>query len=395
MPPRYHEVCARTVARGAGLVDPWFLGRFGLNLYRGCQHGCAYCDGRAERYRVPGEFSADIQVKTNAPEVLAQELGRIREPGFVLLGGGVCDSYQPAETRFRLARRALELVREHGLSVHVLTKSALVERDLDLLVEINERHRAILSFSITGTDEQLRERFEPGAAPFIERLRLLRRAKDLGLGTGVMAMPLLPGLSDQPAAIEDLVSAVKDSGADFICFGGLTLRPGVQKATYFDALERCYPALVEGYQRLYREERSSGAPDVRYSERLDERIRAAHARSGIPGRIPWHLFQGLVPLYAELGVLLEHHDFECGTSGWGSGPCGRAGIAIQQWARDRLRRTRSRNAYREVESELVWHSRMGSLALTVGIDPSTASTVAEVLARILASREDSASRRPA
>jgi hypothetical protein len=96
MPARYELISARSLARPSGIVDPWLLGRFGLNLYRGCEHACAYCEGRAERYRVPGDFAADIQVKQNAPELLERELARVREPGFVLLGGGVCDAYQPA-----------------------------------------------------------------------------------------------------------------------------------------------------------------------------------------------------------------------------------------------------------------------------------------------------------
>ncbi|MBN2191189.1 MAG: radical SAM protein, partial [Polyangiaceae bacterium] len=196
MAARYHLISARSLARPSGTVDPWLLGRFGLNLYRGCKHACAYCEGRAERYRVAGNFAADTQVKANAPELLERELARVREPGFLLLGGGVCDAYQPAEAEFRLARRALELVHARGLSAHVLTKSALVERDLDLLSSINRRQRAIVSFSLMATDERLRGRYEPGAAPFAERLRLLRRAKALGLGAGVMAMP--PGRARHP-----------------------------------------------------------------------------------------------------------------------------------------------------------------------------------------------------
>jgi len=388
MPARYELISARSLARPSGIVDPWLLGRFGLNLYRGCEHACAYCEGRAERYRVPGDFAADIQVKQNAPELLERELARVREPGFVLLGGGVCDAYQPAEARFQLARRALELVHARGLSVHVLTKSALVERDLDLLSRINRRQRAILSFSLTATDERLREQYEPGAAPFAERLRLLRRAKALGLGAGVMAMPLLPGLSDQPAALAALLAAVKAAGADFACLGGLTVRPGVQQRTWFEALERHHPALLPGYRRLYREGRASGAPDARYAERLARRSAEALAASGLPGRVPWRLFRGQLPIYAELGVLLEQRGLDAGEDGWVRGPWGRAGRAIQSWARARIGRTRSRTAFREVESELLWLARLGTLAEAAGIEPEMAGVVHEVLGRILARRRD-------
>lgn len=138
MTSRYREVEARSITRLPGRADPWFLGRYGMNLCRGCEHGCSYCDGRAERYHVEGDFEADIAVERNAVEVLGRELARVREPGFVLLGGGVCDAYQPAEEGYRLARGALELALHHGLPVHVVTKSALVERDLDLLARLAE-----------------------------------------------------------------------------------------------------------------------------------------------------------------------------------------------------------------------------------------------------------------
>ncbi len=139
------EIPARSLLRKQKRVDSWFLSRCGMNLYRGCGHDCAYCDGRAEKYAVEGEFGAEVEVKVNAVELLRRELGpaaRRRESapsGFVLLGGGVGDSYQPAEERYGLARRALELLLELGRPVHVLTKSALVERDLDLLARIHER----------------------------------------------------------------------------------------------------------------------------------------------------------------------------------------------------------------------------------------------------------------
>ena len=117
--PRYRQVQAKTICRRHGFVDPWFLGSFGMNLYRGCEHGCLYCDGRAERYYVEGDFARDIAIKSNALEVLARELGRLKAPGFAFVGGGVCDGYQPAEERYGLARGALELALEHGLPVHV------------------------------------------------------------------------------------------------------------------------------------------------------------------------------------------------------------------------------------------------------------------------------------
>lgn len=356
-PARYHEVEAKSLLRRSVMVDPFFLGRFGSNLYRGCEHGCLYCDGRAERYYVSGVFERDIEVKGNALALAKRELGLMREPGFLFIGGGVCDAYQPAEKRYGLARGLLELCRERRVPVHVLTKSALVERDFDVLADIHRDTRVVLSFSIALTDERQRQLFEPGAAPLDERWRLLRRARQAGLGTAVMAMPLLPGLSDQPHQLDRLLGRAAEVGVDFVCAGGLTLRPGRQKDGFFALLGREWPELLSGYQKLYRENRPSGAPDSRYSDRLYTRCRELQDQHGLPGRMPQRLFHGLVPTYTELSVLLEHRGYQRKETGGMNGPLARAGQAVGAWARARLGRLRGKNAFREVESELDFLTR--------------------------------------
>lgn len=349
---RYREVQAKSITRIPGFTDPWFVGRYGMNLYRGCVHGCLYCDGRAERYHVDGDFARDIVVKTNALTVLERELGRVRELGFVFVGGGVTDAYQPAETKYRLARGVLELALRLRLPVHVLTKSALVERDLDLLEAINERSQAILSFSIQTLDDTVRCRFEPTATPIDGRWAVLERARSRGIGTGVMAMPVLPGISDTPEAIDALFGRAAAVGVDFALCGGLTLRPGAQKETYLTEIARSYPQHLGGYRRLYRGERPSGVADPRYYTRLDGRFRAAMGRHGVPGRIPTRLFRGHVPRYIEAAVLLEHHEFRQATGRPHGGPLTNAGMAIQKWARNRFAAKRGRSYdWRIVERE--------------------------------------------
>ena len=384
---QYHEIEAKSLLRRSTVVDPWFLGRFGSNLYRGCEHGCSYCDGRAERYYVTGTFDRDIQVKRNALALARVELGRMREPGFLFMGGGVCDAYQPAEARYRLARGLLEICRERRVPVHVLTKSALVERDLDLLAAINADSRAILSFSIATVDEHHREVFEPGAAPLAERWRLLARAHELGLVTAVMAMPILPGLSDSPDAVNALLEKARAIGVDCLCMGGLTLRPGIQKAGFFAVLNRAYPDLVPGYQKLFRSDRASGIPDPRYLERLDGRCRAALAQHQMPGRMPWRLFRGLVPLYTELAVLLGHRGFERGEPGGGQGRLACAGMAIAQWARARLAHQRGKDGFRLVESELALLVRSRQLHEIPELDRSLFPEVEEIFAQICRPRQ--------
>jgi hypothetical protein len=211
------------------------------------------------------------------------------------------------------------------IPVHLLTKSALVERDFDLLAAISAEKRAVLRFSIALTDERHREVFEPGAAPLAERWRLLAVARGLGIRTGVMAMPLLPALSDSPASVAALVAQAAATGVDFMCCGGLTLRPGVQRDGLLAGLERHFSDLVPGYHKLFAAGGDAGAGDPRYLARLDQRCRAAPAEGRMPGRMPQAIFRGLVPTYTEPAVLIEHRGFERGEPGGGRGALAQAG----------------------------------------------------------------------
>jgi DNA repair photolyase len=362
------------------VVDPWFLGRFGSNLYRGCSQGCVYCDGRAEKYFVHGTFDADIEVKRNAIALADVELNRRREPGILFLGGGVCDAYQLAEQTYRLARGILELCHERAIPVHVLTKSGLVERDLELLAAINRKSRAILSFSFSTTNDHERQVFEPGGASIAERFRLLRHAKDLGIATGIMAMPILPGISDSTFHVQALMEMAQQNGVDFVCHGALTLRPGRQKNEFLALLRRSYPELIPAYDRLYQANRASGSPDPRYMARLYACFREAHIHYRIPGRIPHRLFKGLLPLYTEVAVLLEHRGFFEGDIAGPQGPYARGCWGIGKWARTRLGKLRGKNAYRAVEAEFGMLIRSQLLSVIPELDPALYNDVADLYA---------------
>jgi DNA repair photolyase len=366
----YVETTARSVLTTSVLVDPWFIGSFGMNLYRGCAHGCIYCDGRAERYYVEGDFERDIVVKRNGADLVAAELERCREPGFVFLGGGVSDSYQPADSKYELTRRVLEQILEHGRSVHVLTKSALVERDFDLLAEISRKRRALFSVSLQSVDDAIISRVEPRAASAAERLRLLAAARRMGLDTGIMAMPLLPGISDTAEKIGELVRAAKDVGVGFVCFGGLTLRPGRQKEFYYEHLRRWWPELVPGYDRAYGSNRASGAPDPRLTRKVTRRFAEALSKYGVPSRIPRAVFHGAVPIYTEASVLLEHTEAAALLEGR-TVPLMAAGFALAKWARKRLVAiSRSKGgSYRDVEAEFLSRIVDGSLVEIDGMTP--------------------------
>ena len=389
---RYEEIDAKTIIRKSRVVDPWFIGRYGMNLYRGCQHGCLYCDGRAERYYVPGDFAREIAVKRNARPVLEREVARLKEPGFLFIGGGVSDAYQPAEDEYRLSRGALELAIEHGLPVHVLTKSATVRRDFGLIEAIHGDSRAIVSCSIHTLDETVRARFEPGASPIDERFEVLAEAKRLGFGTGVMALPVLPGISDQPEAIRALVGRAAEVGVDFVCFGGLTLRPGRQKDLYLSVIDRFYPEHRAGYDLVYRCNKPSGMADPRYYARVDSRFAEAARAHDMPNRAPRRLFTGLVPKYAELGVLLEH-DEQAHWLRTGDKPGGglaRSGFALQEWARQRLAKHGRKKGFdwRTVDGEMEEMVASDTLSDVEGVTRAAAERMVELLTATDVGRRD-------
>lgn len=322
------EVRAKSLLRKASRIDSWFLSGWGMNLYRGCAHDCAYCDGRAEKYAVEGEFGSEVAVKVNAVELLRRELAPPRRSsakrgpaGYVMLGGGVGDSYQPAEERYRLARAALEVLLELGKPVHVLTKSILAGRDLDLLRSIHARSGAILSVSFSCADDALAARFEQGVPSAADRLRLLERGKRAGLPTGIFLMPALPFLTDTEEALGCTLRRAREVGVDFVVFGGLTLKPGRQQEHYLAVLAAFRPDLAERTRRLYQE---GGQEPRRYAREIRARFAALAAAQRLPARIPPALYAGLLSPAEQALVVLEHLDYLLELRGGQSSPYGSA-----------------------------------------------------------------------
>ncbi len=292
--------------RTSPLIDSFLCCRFSFSPYMACGHGCRYCDGRAEKYWVEGDFERDIVVRRNLPRLLREELPRLRERAPVGIGSGITDSYQPLEKKLALTRECAAILGEHGFPVSLLTKSALVTRDIDLWENVNRRSSFILNMSIATMDEDVRRRFEPGASPIAERLDTLRAFRQRGMAVGVMAIPLLPFISDGEQDVRALVRTLKEAGAAFVMPGGLTLRPGRQKEFFMKELSEAYPGLVGKYREIYAEERQSGACTRRYRDGLSERIASATKGLDVPFLLPHALYKGRVPLYDELHLLLQH-----------------------------------------------------------------------------------------
>ncbi|MDD3052135.1 MAG: radical SAM protein, partial [Candidatus Cloacimonetes bacterium] len=244
--------------------DSFLLIKYGFSPYRACQHACKYCDGRAEKYFITGDFEKDIEIRKNLPEILTKEIGKLRERGFIVAGSGVSDPYQQSEITEKIMRSAAQIILDNGLPMIVLTKSALVLRDIDLYKQINTNSRMILMVSLTFSNDEERKIFEPYASPVEERLRVLSEFSKQGIPVGVLMMPLLQGISDTDTNVNELLFKIAEIGVDFIVPGSLTLRPGIQKNTFSSVIERHYPQLIDEYRLLYAENRASGNSILSY-----------------------------------------------------------------------------------------------------------------------------------
>jgi DNA repair photolyase len=303
---RVHEREVKAALRRSPLAEPFFASRFSFSPYMACGHGCAYCDGRAERYWVEGAFDRDIVARTNLAQQLECDLSRLRERAPVAVGSGISDAYQPVEARLGLMAKAADVLLRHRMPASVLTKSSLILRDLDRWRRVNAEAGFTLSVSLVFADDETRRQFEPGASSVEDRLAALRAFKEAGCGAGVYAMPLLPWISDTEEALDRLLSRCRAAGADFVIPGGLTLRPGRQKQFFLERLAAARPDLVAGYRELYAENRTSGACRPAYRRETAGRFARAVAAAGLPDQIPHRLYRDRMPLYDELYVLLCH-----------------------------------------------------------------------------------------
>jgi len=307
------EIEAKSILRKHKKIDSWFISRYGMNLYRGCTHNCVYCDGRSEAYYVDGEFGKDVTVKVNAIELLRRELDpkRKRVPfkrSFIMVGGGVGDSYQPIEKKCELTRKALELMYEYNFPVHMLTKSTLIKRDVDILKRINEQSRAIVSFSFSSVDDRISAVFEPGVPPPDERLKILSVFKNEGIACGMFLLPVIPFLTDTSELMEETIRKAKEAGVDFVIFGGMTLKEGRQKDYFYVALRRAHPELIAEYQNIYKGSEWGEATKEYYSL-ISQRFNSIAKKYKMPKRMPLALYRDILEQNDLAVVILEHIDY--------------------------------------------------------------------------------------
>jgi DNA repair photolyase len=288
------------------------MGFWSINPYVGCEFGCTYCyardthrwvieraerrnegtrvrgnEGRTESSIVPSfhrsplppeeAFEKEILVKSEVAEVLAHTLNPAQVAGHTLVIGTATDPYQPAERRFQLTRRILEVLRSyHGLSIGVITKSPLVTRDLDLLQALSERHEVSVNISLATADRRLARRLELRSPVPEARLRALRRLTEGGIYAGLLVAPIIPGVTDDWAGLARLIEAAKEAGARYVVGSALRLGPAARHR-FLPFLEQEFPELAERYRRHY-----AGKVHVKqsYQDALNRRLRALQQAFG-------------------------------------------------------------------------------------------------------------------
>lgn len=222
----------------------------GMNIYRGCQHGCLYCDARSKCYQMNHQFE-DIEVKENAPELLENALKRKRRK--CMIGtGAMSDPYIPLEKELKLTRRCLEIIDRYGFGVTVQTKSASVMRDIDLFTKINDKSKAVLQMTLTTADESLCRIIEPNVSVTKERFETLKAFHENGIPSVVWLSPFLPFINDTKENIDGLLKYCIDAKVrGIICFGiGLTLRDG-DREYFYSRLDKHFPNMKERYIYTY------------------------------------------------------------------------------------------------------------------------------------------------
>lgn len=222
----------------------------GMNIYRGCSHGCIYCDSRSKCYGFTHEFE-DIEVKENAPLLLEQALKSKRKK--CMIGtGAMCDPYLHAEERLRLTRRCLELIDQYEYGVAIQTKSTRILRDIDILSSINRKTKAVVQMTMTTYDEELCKIIEPNVSTTKERYEALLQFKEAGIPTVVWLAPILPFINDTEENIKGILDyCVKAKVKGIICFNmGVTLREG-DREYFYQALDKHFPGMKTKYIKTY------------------------------------------------------------------------------------------------------------------------------------------------
>lgn len=248
---------AKTILSGYAENNNWFGLNYNMNLYKGCNHGCIYCDSRSDCYRV--DNFDQVRAKENVLPILERELQSKRKTG-VVGTGAMSDPYNPFEKTYQLTKGALELINRYGFGISIATKSDLIVRDIDLLKRIAEHSPVLVKMTVTTADDDLCRIVEPNVSPSSHRMKAIRSLSEEGVFAGILMMPILPFIEDTEDNIKSIVDLAHQSGARFIYPAfGVTLRQN-QRDWYYDKLNQLFPGLKEKYLAAYGNAYECGSP---------------------------------------------------------------------------------------------------------------------------------------
>jgi len=286
---KFEEIGSKRVLNRYKYRDNWFWCRYSINPYRGCQFACNYCDAISEKYLVhekAEDFSRIIYVKTDSPELLIKEIKKAKKDVVAL--SGVTDPYQPAEKKYGLTRKILEILKDNDFTVHIGTKSDLILRDADILSEISKNSWCAVTVTITTFDKKLLHLIEPFAPSPERRLEAVKKLNEAGVQAGVNFTPIIPFILDDDENIENVVKKAAGAGAKYILHGaGMSLRSN-QRIRFLELLEENWPQLIERYERLYR---TSESPSNEYAVAISRKAFDFCRKFNIPDYISFPDFK--------------------------------------------------------------------------------------------------------
>jgi len=240
---------AKTIISGYSEKNSWFGTNYNMNIYKGCSHGCIYCDSRSECYRI--ENFDTVRAKKNAIEIIERELSSKRRKG-IIGTGAMSDPYNPFEKKYKLTREALKLIDRYEFGVAIATKSTLITRDIDILKSIGRHSPVLIKITITTSDDKLSKIIEPFAPLSSERFKALEELSSNNIFSGILLMPILPFLEDNINNIGNIILKANEAGVKFIYPAfGMTLRQN-QKVYYYNKLDQNFPGLKDKYIAAYK-----------------------------------------------------------------------------------------------------------------------------------------------
>lgn len=252
-------IAAKTVVSAYGENSNWFGTNYNMNIYKGCCHGCIYCDSRSDCYHVD-RFDT-VRAKENALELIRNDLRRKVKTG-VVGTGAMSDPYNPFEKQLKLTRNALELINAYGFGAAIATKSDLITRDIDVLRDIATHSPVLCKITVTAAEDDVCAITEPNVCRTSVRFAAISRLSSAGLFTGVLLMPVLPFITDNPENIRGIVRMAHESGAKFVYAAmGMTLRNN-QRMHYYQKLDADFPGLTQRYIQAYGDTYSCSVPQA-------------------------------------------------------------------------------------------------------------------------------------